>query len=116
PYYVSINQDLFLEASLRSPDPMLELFLHTCVASPHHHNSATGVHTIIKDGCIKDPTYAEFYSPRRGTVRFKFNAFQSIRSTPVVYLQCQLVVCRAFDYSSRCYQGCVNRSKREASS
>ncbi|NXD99570.1 DMBT1 protein, partial [Chaetorhynchus papuensis] len=115
PYRVSIDQDLFLEASLRSPDPLLELFLHTCVASPRH-NSATGAHTIIEDGCIKDPTYAEFYLPHRNTVRFKFNAFQSLRSNSVVYLQCQLVVCRAFDYSSRCYQGCVNRSKREASS
>ncbi|XP_017602355.1 PREDICTED: deleted in malignant brain tumors 1 protein [Corvus brachyrhynchos] len=116
PYYVNINQDLFLEASLHSPDPSLELFLHTCVASPSRHNPTTGVHTIIKDGCVKDPTYATFYSPRRHTLRFKFNAFQSIRNNPVVYLQCQLVVCRAFDHSSRCYQGCVKRSKREASS
>ncbi|NXB59485.1 DMBT1 protein, partial [Struthidea cinerea] len=116
PYYVSINQDLFLEASLHSPDPLLELFLHTCVASPSRHNFMTGVHTIIKDGCVKDPTYAALYSPHRHALRFKFNAFQSVRSSPVVYLQCQLVVCRAFDYSSRCYQGCVKRSKREASS
>ncbi|NWT18367.1 DMBT1 protein, partial [Vireo altiloquus] len=116
PYYVSINQDLFLEASLHSSDPLLKLFLHTCVASPTGHNSTTGVHTIVKDGCVKDPTYAEFYSPRRDTLRFKFNVFQSIRSSPAVYLQCELVVCRAFDYSSRCYQGCINRSKRETSS
>lgn len=49
-------------------------------------------------------------------VRFKFNAFQFIRNNPSVYLQCELVVCRAYDYSSRCYQGCITRSKREASS
>lgn len=49
-------------------------------------------------------------------VRFKFNAFQFIRHNPLVYLQCELVVCRAYDYSSRCYQGCVTRFKREASS
>ncbi|NXH85052.1 DMBT1 protein, partial [Edolisoma coerulescens] len=116
PYYVSINQDLFLEASLHSSDPLLELFLHTCVASPTRHNSTTGAYTIIKDGCAKDPTYAAFYSPHRRTLRFKFNAFQFIRSNPVVYLQCELVVCRAFDYSSRCHRGCVKRSKREASS
>ncbi|NWW67639.1 DMBT1 protein, partial [Ifrita kowaldi] len=116
PYYVNINQDLFLEASLHSPDGLLELFLHTCVASPSRHNFTTGVHTILKDGCVKDPTYAAFYSPNRNTLRFKFRAFQSTRNNPAVYLQCQLVVCRAFDYSSRCYQGCVNRSKREASS
>ncbi|NWU20040.1 DMBT1 protein, partial [Dyaphorophyia castanea] len=116
PYFVSIDQDLFLEASLHSSDPLLQLFLHTCVASPTRHNSATGAHAIVKDGCVKDPTYATFHSPNGHTLRFKFKAFQSIRNTPVVYLQCELVVCRAFDYSSRCYQGCVKRSKREANS
>ncbi|NWV99147.1 DMBT1 protein, partial [Machaerirhynchus nigripectus] len=116
PYYVSMNQDLFLEASLHSPDPLLQLFLHTCVASPSPHDSMAGVHTIVEDGCIKDPTYAAFYSPHRHALRFKFKAFQFSQSNPVVYLQCQLVVCRAFDYSSRCYQGCVERFKREASS
>ncbi|NWV51844.1 DMBT1 protein, partial [Daphoenositta chrysoptera] len=116
PYRVSINQDLFLEASLHSSDPLLQLFLHTCVASPAGHNSTTGVYTIVKDGCVRDPTYAALYSPHRHTLRFKFNSFQFSRSSPVVYLQCELVVCRAFDYSSRCYQGCVKRSKREASS
>lgn len=50
PYSVSIDQDLFLEASLRSPDPQLKLFLQTCVASPSRHDFTTGVHTIVKDG------------------------------------------------------------------
>uniref|UniRef100_A0A8C0VDY4 Deleted in malignant brain tumors 1 protein n=1 Tax=Cyanistes caeruleus TaxID=156563 RepID=A0A8C0VDY4_CYACU len=116
PYYVSINQNLFLEASLHSSDPMLELFLDTCVASPTRHNFTTGSYAIVKNGCVKDHTYASYYSPSRHTLRFKFNAFQFIQSNPEVYLQCELVVCRAFDYSSRCHQGCVQRSKREASS
>ncbi|NXB06020.1 DMBT1 protein, partial [Cnemophilus loriae] len=116
PYYVSIDQNLFLEASLHSSDPLLELFLHTCVASPSRHNFTTGTYAIVENGCVKDPTYAVYYSPRRNALRFKFNAFQFIRSNPEVYLQCELVVCRAFDYSSRCYQGCVKRSRREASS
>uniref|UniRef100_A0A8C5U5Z5 Deleted in malignant brain tumors 1 protein n=1 Tax=Malurus cyaneus samueli TaxID=2593467 RepID=A0A8C5U5Z5_9PASS len=115
PYYVSINQSLFLEAQLHSSDPNLVLFLRTCLASPSSHNS-TGAHAIIKDGCVRDPTYATYYSPYRHILRFKFNAFQSFGSSPLVYLQCELVVCRAYDYSSRCYQGCVKRSKREASS
>ncbi|NWW03445.1 DMBT1 protein, partial [Oreocharis arfaki] len=116
PYYVRINQDLFLEASLHSPDPLLKLFLRTCVASPTRHFSPTGIYTIVKDGCVKDPTYATFHSPHRHSIRFKFNAFQAVQSNPAVYLQCELVVCRAFDYSSTCYQGCVKRSKRDASS
>ncbi|NWV30790.1 DMBT1 protein, partial [Grantiella picta] len=115
PYYVNINQSLFLEAYLHSSDPNLTLFLHTCVASPTSHNT-TGGYAIIKNGCVRDPTYAAYYSPYRHTLRFKYNAFQSLRNNPVVYLQCELVVCRAYDYSSRCYQGCVRRSKREANS
>ncbi|XP_030915740.1 deleted in malignant brain tumors 1 protein [Geospiza fortis] len=116
PYRVGINQNLFLEASLHSSDPSLELFLDTCVASPTRHNFTTKSYPIIENGCAKDPTYATYYSPFRNTLRFKFNAFQFIQSNPEVYLQCELVVCRAYDYSSRCYQGCLQRSKREASS
>ncbi|KFP70893.1 Deleted in malignant brain tumors 1 protein, partial [Acanthisitta chloris] len=116
PYYVKINQNLFLEAYLHSSDPDLVLFLDTCVASPTPHNFTTGTYDIIKNGCVRDHTYATYYSPSRHILRFKFNAFQFIQSNPSIYLQCEFVVCRAYDYSSRCYQGCVNRSKREASS
>ncbi|NWV80469.1 DMBT1 protein, partial [Dasyornis broadbenti] len=115
PYYVSINQSLFLQAYLHSSDPSLLLFLDTCVASPTNHNT-TGGYAIIKNGCVRDPTYTPYYSPHRHILRFKYNAFQSLRRNPVVYLQCELVVCRSSDYSSRCYQGCVRRSKREADS
>ncbi|NXB51357.1 DMBT1 protein, partial [Leucopsar rothschildi] len=116
PYHVKINQNLYLEASLHSSDPSLELFLDTCVASPTRQNFTTRSYAIIKNGCVKDPTYSSYYSPYRHTLRFKFNAFQFVRSNPEVYLQCELVVCRTFDYSSRCHQGCVQRSKRETSS
>ncbi|KFQ81763.1 Deleted in malignant brain tumors 1 protein, partial [Phaethon lepturus] len=116
PYYVDINQDLFLEAYLHSSDSNLVLFVDTCVASPTPHNFTTVTYDIIRNGCVRDSTYATYYSPYRHMVRFKFNAFQFIRSNPLVYLQCELVVCRAYDYSSRCYQGCIARSEREASS
>uniref|UniRef100_A0A8V5FZ61 Uncharacterized protein n=1 Tax=Melopsittacus undulatus TaxID=13146 RepID=A0A8V5FZ61_MELUD len=116
PYYVNLDQNLFLEAYLHSSDPNLVLFVDTCVASPTPHNFTTVTHDIIRNGCVRDSTYATYYSPYRYMVRFKFNAFQFVRHNPLVYLQCELVVCRAYDYSSRCYQGCVTRSKREASS
>uniref|UniRef100_A0A8C3JVN7 Deleted in malignant brain tumors 1 protein n=1 Tax=Calidris pygmaea TaxID=425635 RepID=A0A8C3JVN7_9CHAR len=116
PYYVNINQNLFLEAYLHSSDPNLVLFLDTCVASPTPHNFTTVTYDIIRNGCVRDSTYYSYSSPYRHRVRFKFNAFQFIRYSPSVYLQCELVVCRAYDYSSRCYRGCITRSKREASS
>ncbi|NXF13292.1 DMBT1 protein, partial [Smithornis capensis] len=115
PYYVSINQDLFLEGYLHSPDPNLVLFLDTCVASPNPQNS-TVTYDIIRNGCVRDHTYSTYYSPYRHMVRFKFNAFQFIRSNPEVYLQCEFVVCRTPENYSRCFQGCINRPKREASS
>uniref|UniRef100_A0A8C3XGN5 Deleted in malignant brain tumors 1 protein n=1 Tax=Cyanoderma ruficeps TaxID=181631 RepID=A0A8C3XGN5_9PASS len=116
PYYVGINQNLYLQASLHSSDPLLQIFLDTCVASPTPHNFTRGSYAIIENGCVKDPTFTKYSSPHRHILRFRFNAFQFIQSNSEVYLQCKLVVCRAYDYSSRCYQGCVHRSKREASS
>ncbi|KAM9548470.1 scavenger receptor cysteine-rich domain-containing protein DMBT1-like [Guaruba guarouba] len=79
-------------------------------------NNVFTVHIAVKIRCVRDSTYATYYSPFRYMVWFKFNAFQFIRHNPLVYLQCELVVYRAYDYSSRCYQGHVTRSKREASS
>ncbi|NXX59890.1 DMBT1 protein, partial [Scopus umbretta] len=116
PYYVDINQNLFLEAYLHSSDSNLVLFVDTCVASPSPHNFTAVTYDIIRNGCVRDSTYTTYYSPYRHMVRFKISAFQFIRNNPLVYLQCELVVCRAYDYSSRCYQGCITRSKRQASS
>ncbi|KFP31398.1 Deleted in malignant brain tumors 1 protein, partial [Colius striatus] len=116
PYYVDINQNLFLEAYLHSSDPNLVLFVDTCVASPTPYNFTTVTYDIIRNGCVRDSTYGTYYSPYNHIARFTFSAFQFIRNSPLVYLRCELVVCRAYDYSSRCYQGCITRSKRSASS
>ncbi|NXG61552.1 DMBT1 protein, partial [Hemiprocne comata] len=115
PYYVDIDQNLFLEAYLHSSDPNLVLFVDTCVASPTPHNFTTVTYDIIRNGCVRDPTYTTHYSPYKHIVRFQFNAFQFVQKSHSVYLQCELVVCRAYDYSSRCYQGCITRSKSQAS-
>ncbi|PKU35001.1 deleted in malignant brain tumors 1 [Limosa lapponica baueri] len=50
PYYVNINQNLFLEAYLHSSDSNLVLFLDTCVASPTPHNFTTVTYDIIRNG------------------------------------------------------------------
>lgn len=41
------------------------------------------------------------------------NAFKFINQHNAVYLRCKLIVCKAYDYSSRCYQGCLTRGKRD---
>ncbi|NXT27712.1 DMBT1 protein, partial [Syrrhaptes paradoxus] len=116
PYYVDMNQDLFLQASLHSSDPNLVLFVDTCVASPNPTDFRTVTYELIRSGCIKDPTYSSFYSPYGNIARFAFNAFSFVNRYPSVYLQCEVVVCRQNDHFSRCYQGCASRFKREAGS
>ncbi|XP_074855717.1 scavenger receptor cysteine-rich domain-containing protein DMBT1-like [Carettochelys insculpta] len=116
PYYVDLNQSLFLQASIHSSDPNLVLFLDTCVASPDPDDFTTTTYDIIRSGCVRDHTYNTYYSPISSIIRFKFNAFSFINKHTSVYLQFKMVVCRLYDYSSRCYQGCVPRSKRDTSS
>ncbi|XP_032301302.1 deleted in malignant brain tumors 1 protein isoform X2 [Coturnix japonica] len=116
PYYIDLNQNLYLQAYLHSSDPNLMMFVDTCAASPDPHDFNTLAYDIIKDGCVRDSSYATYYSPYSHFARFKFNAFEFINRHTSVYLRCELAVCRLGDYSSRCYQGCLRRSKRDASS
>ncbi|NWV04514.1 DMBT1 protein, partial [Ptilonorhynchus violaceus] len=114
PYYVDMNQNLFLQASLHSSDQNLVVSVDTCVASPNSSDFRTLVYELIKDGCPSDSTYTPFPSPHASVARFGFNAFSFVDRFPSVFLQCKLAVCRYQDYFSRCYQGCVSRFKRNA--
>ncbi|NWV19666.1 DMBT1 protein, partial [Origma solitaria] len=116
PYYVDMNQDLYLEASLRSSDQNLTVFVDTCVASPNSSDFRTLVYELTKSGCASDSTYVLFPSPRNDVARFGFSSFSFVKRFPSVFLKCKVVVCRYHDYSSRCYQGCVSRLKRNADS
>lgn len=66
--------------------------------------------------CPRDSTYQSFSRPSPRVARFKFSSFYFLRRFPSVYLQCQMVVCRADDAFSRCRRGCVVRSKRDVGS
>ncbi|NWI14414.1 DMBT1 protein, partial [Crypturellus soui] len=116
PYYIDLNQNVFLQAYLHSSDKDLMLFVDTCVASPDPYDFNTLVYYIIKNGCVRDSSFSTFYSPYKYLARFKFNAFEFMNRHTSVYMKCELDVCRLGDYSSRCYQGCVSRSKRDLSS
>nr|XP_025040542.1 deleted in malignant brain tumors 1 protein-like [Pelodiscus sinensis] len=113
PYYVDLNQDLYLQATLYSSDLNLVIFMDTCLASPYSDDFTDLTYDLIRNGCVRDSTYSSYYSPVGYIVRFKFNAFKFLNSHAAVYLQCMIVVCRAYDYSSRCYQGCLARRKRD---
>ncbi|NXV05691.1 DMBT1 protein, partial [Cettia cetti] len=116
PYYVDVNQNLFLQASLHSSDENLMLFVDTCVASPNSSDFKTLVYELAKSGCASDPSFALFPSPRGDVARFGFNSFSFMNQFPSVFLRCELLVCRQHDYSSRCHQGCGRRFKRSADS
>ncbi|NXV18438.1 DMBT1 protein, partial [Cepphus grylle] len=116
PYYIDLNQNVYVQASLQNSDQNLTIFVDTCVASPDPRDFNSLAYDIIRNGCVRDSSYTTYYSPYSHFARFKFNAFEFISRHALVYLQCELVVCRLGDYSSRCYRGCINRSKRETSS
>ncbi|XP_078080496.1 CUB and zona pellucida-like domain-containing protein 1 [Mustelus asterias] len=116
PYYVDLRQDLFLQVNLHSSDMHLVVFVDTCTASPYSYDWTSRTYDLIKNGCVRDGTYESYSSPANDIARFKFNAFKFLNLNPSVYLQCKLVVCKAYDYSSRCYRGCLSRHKRAITS
>ncbi|XP_068054685.1 deleted in malignant brain tumors 1 protein-like [Anomalospiza imberbis] len=116
PYYIDLNQNLYLQACLYSSDPNLKVVVDTCVASPDPRDFNTLAYYLVRNGCSRDSSYATYYSPSSHFARFKFNAFEFMSRHPSVYLKCQMLVCTLGDYSSRCYRGCSSRAKRDTSS
>ncbi|XP_039770293.1 deleted in malignant brain tumors 1 protein-like [Ornithorhynchus anatinus] len=115
-YYAGRRKDVFLQATLHTPDPNLVISVDTCLVSPDATDFTTVKYYLIQEGCIKDHTYTNFNSRLKNIALFKFNTFNFLNNYDVVYLQCKIVVCRAGDYFSRCYKGCVGHRKEETSS
>ncbi|XP_068404022.1 LOW QUALITY PROTEIN: deleted in malignant brain tumors 1 protein [Eschrichtius robustus] len=112
PYYVDLNQDLYLQAEILHSNASLALFVDTCVASPDPNDFTSLTYDLIRSGCVKDETYRSYQQPSPNVLRFKFSSFHFLSRFPSVYLQCKMVVCRAYDASSRCSRGCIVRAKR----
>lgn len=51
PYYVDMNQTLFVQASIHTSDPNLVVFLDTCIASPTP-DFASPTYDLIKSGYV----------------------------------------------------------------
>ncbi|KAG6937490.1 CUB and zona pellucida like domains 1, partial [Chelydra serpentina] len=51
PYYVDLNQDLFLQATLYSSDSNLVMFTDTCMASPYSDDFTNLTYVLIRNGC-----------------------------------------------------------------
>nr|XP_003479672.1 CUB and zona pellucida-like domain-containing protein 1 [Cavia porcellus] len=114
PYYVDLNQTLFVQVSLHTSDPNLVVFLDACIASPTS-DFGSPTYDLIKSGCSQDET-CNVYPLFGHHGRFQFNAFKFLRSLNSVYLQCKILICDSDDHESRCNEGCVSRRKRDISS
>ncbi|KAM4839872.1 scavenger receptor cysteine-rich domain-containing protein DMBT1-like [Urocitellus parryii] len=112
PYSASQRKEVFLQATLRSSDPSLRVLVDTCVASPDPQDFTTIKYELIQKGCIKDKSFANLPSHQKNVAQFKFNAFSFLDSYDVIYLKCEIAVCRDGDSSSRCSQSCAGRSRR----
>ncbi|KAM7408530.1 hypothetical protein PAMA_002316 [Pampus argenteus] len=116
PYKVSLNQNLYVEVNLRRGDNTLVLFLDTCVAAPSPHDFHTRSYDLVRNGCPVDSTYMAYTSGSKAYARFTFKAFQFLRATESVYIQCKVLICPASDNNSRCRRGCSRRKARDLSS
>uniref|UniRef100_H3AJY2 Scavenger receptor cysteine-rich domain-containing protein DMBT1 n=1 Tax=Latimeria chalumnae TaxID=7897 RepID=H3AJY2_LATCH len=114
PYYVDLNQELFVQANLYSSDYDLLVFVDTCVSSPTP-DFGSQTYDLIRDGCVKDDTYSTLLAPSNHTARFKVNAFKFLNAHSLVYFQCKIMVCGAHDGLSPCTEGCMSRRKRDVS-
>ncbi|XP_039726820.1 CUB and zona pellucida-like domain-containing protein 1 [Pteropus medius] len=113
PYYVDLNQTVFVQVSLQASDPNLVVFLDTCSASPTS-DFASPTFDLIESGCNRDET-CEVYPLSGHYGRFHFNAFKFLKSLSSVYLRCKVLICDSGDNQSRCSQGCISRRKRDIS-
>ncbi|XP_037639008.1 deleted in malignant brain tumors 1 protein-like isoform X2 [Sebastes umbrosus] len=116
PYEVTLNQNLYVQVDLRRGDSSLVLFLDTCVTSPSPHDFHTRPYYLVRNGCSADNTYRAYSSGTNAFARFTFKAFQFLRATESVYIQCKVLVCQASDYNSRCRRGCNRRVARDLGS
>ncbi|XP_049455688.1 deleted in malignant brain tumors 1 protein-like isoform X2 [Epinephelus fuscoguttatus] len=116
PYEVTLNQNMYVQVSLRRGDSSLVLFLDTCVTSPSPHDFYSRPYYLVRNGCGMDSTYWAYSSGTRPYAQFTFRAFQFLRATESVYIQCKVVICQANDYSSRCRRGCMRRTARDLGS
>ncbi|XP_063047392.1 uncharacterized protein LOC134441135 [Engraulis encrasicolus] len=117
PYYVELNENVYVQVSLRRPDSSLAVFLDTCVASPNPHDHADHrSYDIVVNGCPRDDTYRVYTAGTQPYARFSFQAFKFLRTHNTVYLQCNVFIGPADVNNSRYGQGCQRRVARNVAS
>ncbi|XP_035666937.1 CUB and zona pellucida-like domain-containing protein 1 [Branchiostoma floridae] len=113
PYVVQLNQPLYVQVEVLTPDQDLQLFAENCMATPSANILDPMSYTFISDGCPVDSTFLSLSSSSLKEKRFSINSFAFVKDYPEVYLHCTVMVCNATDLSSRCAQGCLPPSARQ---
>ncbi|XP_066282841.1 ZP domain-containing protein-like [Branchiostoma lanceolatum] len=117
PVFVELREMLHVQIQVNSSDPDLQVFAHTCVATPSDDPDDKIQNEVIVDGCAKLPTLQFYPSPGPDRGRFGFQAFAYTSGVDMVYVHCDVLLCKASDPNSRCAQGCQppsGRRRREA--
>ncbi|XP_078590367.1 ZP domain-containing protein-like [Branchiostoma floridae x Branchiostoma japonicum] len=117
PVFVELRQMIHVQIQVNSSDADLQVFAHTCVATPSDDPDDKTRNDVIVEGCAKLPTLQFYPSPGPDRGRFGFQAFSYTSGVDMVYLHCNVLLCKASDPNSRCAQGCQppsGRRRREA--
>ncbi|XP_035665915.1 zonadhesin-like [Branchiostoma floridae] len=107
PYVVQLNQPLYVQVQVLTPDQDLQLFAENCMATPSANILDPMSYTFISDGCPVDSTFLSLFSSSQKQERFSINSFAFVEDYPEVYLHCTVMVCNSTDPTSRCAQGCL---------
>lgn len=118
PLVVTLQQRLYLQVSVDTPDTRLGITADTCYATPINSISKKEKHDIILNGCPTDET-VKFYGAPATARRFSFTAFQFINGPvePYLYVHCDVKLCNLTDSKPSCMKECndklESRQRRE---
>ncbi|KAJ7375438.1 hypothetical protein OS493_002205 [Desmophyllum pertusum] len=118
PLAVTLQQRLYFQISVDTPDTRLGIIADTCYATPINSLSKKTKYDIILDGCPTDET-VRFHSGPSTAQRFSIEAFQFVNGQvePYLYMHCEVELCNLTDAKPSCMKDCSeprvdNRLKR----
>lgn len=120
PLVVTLQQRLYFQVSVDTPDTRLGIIADTCYATPINSLSKKEKYDIILNGCPKDDT-VKFHSSPSIVQRFSFEAFQFVNGQvePYLYVHCEVELCNLTDSNPSCTRECKSevdtRLRREVS-
>ncbi|KAI8483733.1 hypothetical protein Bbelb_385250 [Branchiostoma belcheri] len=82
PVFVELRHMIHVQIQVNSNGTDLQVFPHTCVATPSDDPSDTTRNDVIVDGCAKLPTLQFYPSPGPDRGRFGFQAFAYTSGVP----------------------------------